>query len=118
MKLCPWLCLTAVVFAGSLAASPALAEQTNNTSISQIYVVERSHDKYKLFRGAIWLRVDKAKHNYKWGGKHCNNTDLSDKTLDLIYDAFSERHTVAVDYDVVKYKKQTSRCITGITVAR
>ena len=118
MKLCSWLSLTAVLCAVALTSSPALAEQTSNTSISQIYVIERSHPKYKSFHGAIWLRSDKAKHNYRWGGKHCNNTALSDKTLDLIFDAFSERHTVAVDYEIVKYKKQTSRCITGITVAR
>ncbi len=117
MKLCPSLCLTAVVFAATLLASPAFAEQTSSTTISQIYVVERTHAKYKLFHGAIWLRSDKATHNYRWGGKHCNNAGLSDKTLDLVYTAFSEKHSVTLDYKVVQYKKQTSRCITGVTVA-
>ncbi len=118
MKLCPALCLTAVLCAATLPASPALAEQTSSTTISQIYVVERTHAKYKLFRGAIWLRADKATHNYRWGGKHCNNAGLSDTTLDLILDAFREKHSVTIDYDVVQYKKQTSRCITGIKVAQ
>jgi hypothetical protein len=117
MKLCPSLCLTAVLCGATMFAPTAEADQTASTTISQIYVVERSHSKYKLFHGAVWLQVDKATHNYRWGGKHCNNSGLSDRTLGLMYDAFREKHAVTLDYQVVQYKKQTSRCITGITVS-
>jgi hypothetical protein len=109
----------AAVLAGFVAfALPARADQTATSTISQLKVLERSDSRYKLFHGALWLQVDKATHNYRWGGKHCNNAGLSDVSLRMLFDAFREKDSIAVEYTAVKYKDQTSRCVTGFTVTR
>ncbi|HEX5097117.1 MAG TPA: hypothetical protein VFX21_13915, partial [Acidimicrobiia bacterium] len=49
-------------------ASPVAADTTSTTSVSQLMVLEPGDASYKLFHGAIWLDIDKATTNYRWGG--------------------------------------------------
>jgi hypothetical protein len=118
MKLSSTLCIAAAMTATLFTASTARADQTAASTVSQIKVLEASDVRYKLFHGAVWLRVDKATQNYRWGGKHCGGGRLSDSTLKLLYDAFREKDSVSIDYTPRKYKKDVFRCITGLTVTR
>jgi len=118
MKLRATLFATAAIAVTLGISSPALADQTATTTISQIKVLESSDARYKLFHGAIWLQADKATNNYRWGGKHCAGARLSDVSLHILFDAFREKHSVSLEYEVRQYKQQTSRCITGFTVTR
>lgn len=101
-----------------LVASPARAEQTPISTISQIKVLTPADARYKLFHGAVWLQVDKATQNYRWGGKHCGGGTLSESSLSLLFAAFQAKHSVTIEYDVRQYKSQTARCITSFTVTR
>jgi len=118
MKTATTLLVAAAIAASSMIASPALADQSAVSTISQIKVLESTDARYKLFHGAIWLQVDKATKNYRWGGKHCAGGGLSGSSLHLLFDAFRAKHSVTIDYDVRRYKKQTSRCITAFTITR
>ncbi|RMH37100.1 MAG: hypothetical protein D6689_21435 [Deltaproteobacteria bacterium] len=104
--------------AAVIAAAPARADQTPSSTIAQIMVLERSDSRYREFHGAVWLQVDKATYNYRWGGRHCNGADLSDASLRMLFDAFRERYVVSLDYTIVRTKAHTARCITGFTVTR
>ena len=116
MKLGSTLCVAAAVTATLLIASAARADQTVSSTISQIKVLESSDSRYKLFHGAVWLRIDKATQHYRWGGKHCGGGRLNESTLKLMYDAFREKDSVTIDYSTRKYKKDVFRCITALTV--
>ncbi len=109
---------TAAVIAITIVPGFASAETTPNSTITQIKVVEASDAKYRLFHGAIWLELDKATKNYRWGGAHCGNKGLSDINVSLLFAAFRSRHSVLIDYRVNNYKKHGYRCITGFTVSR
>ena len=117
MKLASAVCVT-VAIAGVVGLPVARADQTATSTISQIKVLSPSDSRYRLFHGAVWLQVDKATQNYRWGGKHCAGGGLSESSLALLFAAFSAKHSVTIDYDVRRYRKQISRCITGFTVAR
>ena len=114
--------VTALVAAAFIAitmlASSAAAETTPNSTISQIKAVDSADAKYRLFHGAIWLELDKATQNYRWGGAHCGNKGLRDLHVSLLYAAFRSKHSVMIDYQINTYKKHAYRCITGFTVAR
>lgn len=110
--------LVAVLALPLLVSEPAHADQTAASTISQIKVLTAGDARHKLFHGAVWLQVDKATQNYRWGGRHCNGITLSDSSLALLFAAFQAKHSVTIDYDVRQYKQQTSRCITAFTVTR
>ena len=114
--------LSAAILATTLAVTASVgtarAETTPNSTISQVKVVEASNAKHRLFHGAIWLELDKATQNYRWGGAHCGSKTLSDINVSLLFAAFRSRHSVMIEYDVNRYKKHAYRCITGFTVAR
>ena len=101
-----------------LFATPALADTTATTSVSQLMILEPGDASYKLFHGAVWLDADKATTNYRWGGLQCKGRDLSDNSIQLLFAAFRSEYHVKLEYVVSDYKDKQYRCITGFTVMR
>lgn len=108
--------LTAAVLL--LAASPAHADTTPPTGVAQLMVLEPGDASYKLFHGAVWLEVDKATTNYRWGGLQCKGRDLSDNSIQLLFAALRSEYQVALEYVVSEYRGKQYRCVTGFTVSR
>jgi hypothetical protein len=108
----------AVALALGLAASPAHADSTPSTSITQLMVLEPGDASYKLFHGAIWLEHDKATWNYRWGGLQCKGRDLSDTSVQILFSAFRSKYTVALEYVQVDYKGKPFRCVTGFVIGQ
>jgi hypothetical protein len=101
-----------------LLATPARAEHTPVTGISQLMILEPGDASYKLFHGAVWLNADKADWNYRWGGLQCKGRDLSDTSIQLLFAAFRSEYQVAVEYVVTQYKDKSFRCVTGFTITK
>jgi len=99
-------------------ATAAHADTTAITSVSQLMVLEPGDSSYKLFHGAIWLDVDKASTNYRWGGLQCKGRDLSDTSIQLLFAAFRSEYQVKLEYVVTDYKDKQYRCVTGFTISR
>ena len=118
MKASVRLLALAAVCASFVLVAPARAETTATSTITQIKVVDKGSESYKLFHGAIWLEHDKSEYNYRWGGKHCDGNGLSDMNISLLFAAFRSKDSVNVDYEDVKYNKASYRCITGFTITR
>ena len=77
-----------LVLAVCLGSSAVRADTTATTSIAQLMVLEPGDGSYKLFHGAVWLDVDKANTNYRWGGLQCKGRELSDTSIQLLFAAF------------------------------
>src|SRR6266536_2853173 len=99
-------------------ASSAAAETTAQTSVSQLMVLEPGDASYKLFHGAVWLEVDKATTNYRWGGLQCKGRDLSETSIQILFAAFRSEYQLKLEFVVSEYKDKQYRCITGFTVAK
>jgi hypothetical protein len=99
-------------------ASPAAAETTTTSSVSQLMVLEPGDSNFKLFHGAVWLEVDKAQWNYRWGGLHCKGREISDTSVQLLFAAFRSEYQVAVEWVASEYKGKTYRCLTGFTLSK
>ena len=99
-------------------ASPALADTTSTTSVSQLMLLEPGDASYKLFHGAVWLEVDKATTNYRWGGLQCKGRDLSDVSVEILFAAFRSEYQVKLEYVINDYKDKQYRCVTGLTVSK
>lgn len=114
------LALVGLLTSLSMISSPAAQAQTTATAtITQIKVLENHDKNYKLFNGALWLDIDKAVNNYRWGGTHCKNRGLSDTNLQLLFAAFRAKFSITIDFDLVEAKGGAKyRCITGFTVER
>ena len=82
-------------------------------------VLEPGDASYKLFHGAVWLDLDKATTNYRWGGLQCKGRDLSDTSVQLLFAAFRSatpgQARVRASTD---YKDKQYRCVTGFTVSK
>jgi len=104
----------------ALAAVPgrASADTTSTTSVSQLMILEPGDSSYKLFHGAVWLDVDKASTNYRWGGLQCKGRDLSDTSIQVLFAAFRSEYTVKLEYVITDYKDKQYRCVTGFTVSK
>ncbi len=98
--------------------SPAVAETTATTSISQLMVLEPGDASYKLFHGAVWLDHDKATVNYRWGGLQCKGRELSDTSIQLLFAAFRSEYQVTLEYVATDYKSKPYRCVTGFTISK
>jgi hypothetical protein len=109
-----------LILACALAATAgrADADTTSTTSVSQLMVLEPGDSSYKLFHGAIWLEIDKATTNYRWGGLQCKGRDLSDTSVQLLFAAFRSEYTVRLEYVLTDYKEKQYRCVTGFTVSK
>jgi hypothetical protein len=114
----PAVALVAAVVLLPIAAAPARAETTPPSTITQIKVLETGDSNYALFHGAVWLAVDKAEHNYRWGGKYCPRNTLSEASRQLLFDAFRGGYNVAIDYKPFSYRDKVYRCITAFTVTK
>jgi hypothetical protein len=101
-----------------LAGGVAHADTTATTSIAQLMVLEPGDASYKLFHGAVWLELDKAQWNYRWGGLQCKGRELSDTSVQLLFAAFRSEYTVTVEYVVSEYKGKQYRCLTGFTISK
>jgi hypothetical protein len=101
-----------------LVASAAHADTTPSTKVAQVMVLEPADPSYKLFHGAVWLEVDKALVNYRWGGLQCKGRDLSDTSLQLLFAAYRAGDNVRVEFAASDYKDKQYRCITGFTISR
>ena len=110
-----WACSC---FGLALVATAAVADTTPTTAIHQLMVLEPGDASYKLFHGAVWLDVDKANWNYRWGGLQCKGRELSDTSIQLLFAAFRSEYQVAVEYTVSEYKGKTYRCVTGLTISK
>lgn len=108
----------AIVLAALGAAAVAHADTTATTSVSQVMVLEPGDPSYKLFHGAVWLDVDKATTNYRWGGLQCKGRDLSDTSVQLLFAAFRAEYQVRLEYVQTEYKDKPYRCVTGFTVTK
>lgn len=108
-----------VLAAATLGASAvAVADTTPPTSIAQLMVLEPGDASFKLFHGAVWLDIDKANTNYRWGGLQCKGRELSDTSVQLLFAAFRAEYQVAVEYVVTVYKGKQFRCLTGFTISK
>src|SRR5512142_2520440 len=79
---------------GTMLSTSARADTTSTTSVSQLMVLEPGDASYKLFHGAVWLEIDKATTNYRWGGLQCKGRDLSDSSVQLLFAAFRSEYQV------------------------
>lgn len=109
---------SSVLLAFALSIAVAHAETTTPTSVSQLMVLEPGDASYKLFHGAVWLDLDKASTNYRWGGLQCKGRELSDTSVQLLFAAFRAEYQVAVEYVVTEYKGKQYRCLTGFTISK
>jgi hypothetical protein len=111
--------LAALVVPALLAvALSAHADTSAGSSIAQLMVLEPSDASYKLFHGAIWLVVDKAQWNYRWGGLQCKGREIADTSVQILFAAFRAGDAVKIEYVTSDYKDKTYRCVTGFTVAK
>jgi hypothetical protein len=108
----PWLVATTAL------ARPALADSTANSTIVQMMVLEAGDPSYKLFHGAVWLEVDKAQWNYRWGGLQCKGRELGDTSIQLLFAAFRAGDPVRIEFVVSDYKDKQYRCLTGFTISK
>jgi len=99
------LLVVAVVLGTSVVAR---ADTTSGTSVSQLMILEPGDSSYKLFHGAVWIDVDKATTNYRWGGLQCKGRDLSDTSVQLLFAAYRGVDTVKLEY-VVNSKRRARR---------
>lgn len=102
----------------ALAALPARADTTPSSTIAQLMVLEPGDASYKLFHGAIWLELDKATVNYRWGGLQCQGRELGDTSLQLLYAAFHAGDQLKLEFVTTVYKDKPYRCITGFTLSK
>jgi hypothetical protein len=107
-----------IVLALLASASMARAESTAPTSIASLFVLEPGDPSYKLFHGAVWLELDKASTNYRWGGLQCKGRDLSDSSVQLLFAAFRSDYRVALEFVVTEYKGKQYRCVTGFQISK
>jgi hypothetical protein len=111
--------MRALLVGGALAiAVTARAETTATTSIAQLMVLEPGDASYRLFHGAVWLDVDKANWNYRWGGLQCKGRELSDTSIQLLFAAFRSEYQVTIEYVPTEYKGKQYRCLTGFTISK
>jgi hypothetical protein len=107
-----------MIAAALTIAVAAHADTTPTSTIAQVMVLESGDASYHLFHGAVWLQLDKATTNYRWGGEQCKGRDLSDASVQLLFGAFQARYQVKLEYVTSQLDGRSYRCITGFTVSR
>lgn len=110
---------TALAVLAAVASPAVAAADTSNTSaIAQLMVLEAGDKNYKSFHGAVWLDVDKATTNYRWGGAQCGGRDLSESSVQLLFASFRSEYNVTLEYVVTTLKDKQYRCITGFSISK
>lgn len=99
-------------------AAPAAAEISPTSPVAQLHVVEPGDDNHRLFHGAVWLEVDKAQTNYRWGGLHCKGRELSAPSLALLAQALGSTLVVQLGYVASTYEDKAYRCVTSVTISK
>jgi hypothetical protein len=110
--------ITVVVMMLGLGMPAARADTTGVTSVAQLMVLEPGDSSYKLFHGAVWLELDKASVNYRWGGLQCKGRELSDTSIQLLFAAFRAEYQVKLEYVLADYQSKQYRCVTGFTISK
>jgi hypothetical protein len=100
------------------ATSSAHAESTPTSSVAQLMLLEPGDASYRLFHGAVWLALDKASTNYRWGGLQCKGRELSETSVQILYASYRNGDTVSLEYVTSEYNQKQFRCLTGFTVAK
>ncbi len=108
----------AVICLGLASAAPAAADTSHTSTITQLMVLEPGHKDYKQFRGAVWLTIDKAATNYRWGGAQCPGKDVSENTVQLMFAAFRAGDQVTLEYTTTTARDKQYRCITGVAFSK
>ena len=100
-------------------ALPAAADTSQTSTVAQLTVIEAGDRNYKAFHGAVWLEIDKAATNYRWGGTQCGGRDVSANTVQLLFAALRSGDQVSLEYVVVSAAKDKSyRCVTAVTFSK
>jgi len=110
--------IAAIVMVLALGMPAARADTTGVTSVAQLMVLEPGDSSYKLFHGAVWLELDKASVNYRWGGLQCKGRELSDTSIQLLFAAFRAEYQVKLEYVLADYQSKQYRCVTGFTISK
>ncbi len=110
--------LAFVVLAFIALPRAAGAETSDTSSIAQLMIVEAGDPSYKNFHGAIWLDVDKASYNYRWGGLQCKGRELSDSSVQILFASFKSEYQVTLEFELTEHKSKSYRCITGFTISK
>jgi hypothetical protein len=110
--------LAVVAVVAAAAAAPARADTTAGTTVAQMMLLEPGDPSFKLFHGAVWLEVDKATVNYRWGGLHCKGRELGDTSVQILFAAFRAGDQVKLEYVTSDYKDKQYRCVTGFTISK
>jgi len=100
------------------SARSAHAETTPTSSVAQLMLLEPGDSSYRLFHGAIWLVLDKATTNYRWGGLQCKGREMSETSIQILYAAYRNGDQVTLEYVASDYNQKQFRCLTGFTIAK
>lgn len=121
MRRSPTLVLAALGTFAALAATNARsahAETTPTSTVTQLMLLEPGDSSYRLFHGALWLVLDKASTNYRWGGLQCKGRELSETSVQILYAAYRNGDQVTLEYVTSEYNQKQFRCVTGFTIAK
>lgn len=108
----------ALLVLAALGSAPARAETTPTSSVAQLMLLEPGDSSYRLFHGAIWLVLDKATTNYRWGGLQCKGREMSETSIQILYAAYRNGDQVTLEYVAGEYNGKQFRCLTGFTIAK
>jgi hypothetical protein len=112
-------CLAVVLLAaGTLWTASVRAETTPTSNVAQLMLLEPGDSSYRLFHGAIWLSLDKASTNYRWGGLQCKGRELSETSIQILYASYRNGDEVTLEYVTSEYNQKQFRCVTGFTIAK
>ncbi|HRC59306.1 MAG: hypothetical protein IPI49_22260 [Myxococcales bacterium] len=103
---------------GLLRPTPAHADTTPTSTLAQLMLLEPGDSSYRLFHGAVWLGLDKASTNYRWGGLQCKGRELSETSIQILYAAYRNGDQVTLEYVASEYNQKQFRCLTGFTIAK
>lgn len=112
------LSIILVALAFCFLARPARAETTPTSTVAQLMLLEPGDSSYRLFHGAVWLALDKATTNYRWGGVQCKGRELSETSVQILYAAYRNSDQVTLEYVTSDYNGKQFRCLTGFTIAK
>lgn len=112
------LSLVLVALALCFFTRTARAETTPTSNVAQLMLLEPGDSSYRLFHGAVWLTLDKASTNYRWGGVQCKGRELSETSVQILYAAYRNNDQVTLEYVTSDYNGKQFRCLTGFTIAK
>lgn len=118
LRLLPRALGVLLLVAAALGTTPARAETTPTSVVAQLMLLEPGDSSYRLFHGAIWLGLDKATTNYRWGGLQCKGREMSETSIQILYASYRNGDQVTLEYVTSEYNGKQFRCLTGFTIAK